>query len=119
MSSLPEGPGSPPSLRRWRWPLALGVLALSVTPLWALNNVPQSVRIPSVKERAKPAPAVFSHWEHDQLQCFACHPGTFPQAPKGFTHQDMKEGRYCASCHDGRATTAIKEMRCEVCHVAP
>ncbi len=96
----------------WRWAV---VLLLFATPILAVN-APQDVRIPSLKSRAAPPSARFSHWEHGAQHCYACHPGLFPQAPRGFTHQDMREGRYCGSCHEGRAAKAITAMRCETCH---
>ena len=99
--------------RRW-WALALGS-ALVATPILAVN-APQDVRLPQLKARSKPPPALFSHWQHNELQCFACHPSTFPQGLVGFTHKEMQAGGYCGSCHDGRSVTAIKAMRCGDCH---
>jgi c(7)-type cytochrome triheme protein len=63
------------------------------------------VRVPIVRQHAKLDPqgaGVFSHWRHEQFQCVACHPTIFPRARKGFTHDDMDEGRFCGACHDGR-----------------
>lgn len=101
--------------RGWRWLAVLVAPLLFATPILAVN-APQDVRLPPLKARAAPAPARFSHWEHGAQHCYACHPGVFPQAPLGFTHQDMREGRYCASCHDGQAAKAVSAMRCEACH---
>jgi c(7)-type cytochrome triheme protein len=95
---------------------AVLVSALVAPPIFAVN-APQDVRIPPVAERSKPAPALFSHWQHGAQACYTCHPSVFPQGLKSFTHQDMHEGRFCADCHDGRKSQAIKSMRCEGCHV--
>ncbi|WP_141322982.1 c(7)-type cytochrome triheme domain-containing protein [Myxococcus sp. AB025B] len=103
-------------LQRWRWRVVLAVPLLFAPPILAVN-APQDVRLPPLKERKAPVPALFSHWAHDSQRCYSCHPGVFPQAPLGFTHQDMREGRYCGSCHDGRAAKAPSSMRCEACHV--
>ncbi|MBN8228607.1 hypothetical protein JYK02_13930 [Corallococcus macrosporus] len=104
-----------PSQRTGWWRAGLVLLLLLTTPIFAVNS-PQDVRLPPLKERAAPAPALFSHWGHGSMHCYSCHPGTFPQAPLGFTHQDMREGRYCGRCHDGRAARAQTSMNCEACH---
>jgi c(7)-type cytochrome triheme protein len=97
--------------------LAATGAALIAAPLFAFN-APQDVRIPPLEARAKPVAARFSHWEHSAQQCYACHPTIFPQSLRGFTHDDMQAGRYCASCHEGRTAKAVDAMRCEGCHVA-
>jgi c(7)-type cytochrome triheme protein len=102
MSSVPSAPSRPPApalLRGGRWLAGLAALLLFATPILTA-----------------PVPALFSHWGHNSQHCYSCHPSVFPQAPLGFTHQDMREGRYCGSCHDGQAAKAIRSMGCEVCH---
>jgi c(7)-type cytochrome triheme protein len=118
MSSVPSAPSRPPVptlLRRGRWLAGLAALLSFATPILAVN-APQDVRLPPLKERTTPVSALFSHWGHNSQHCYSCHPSVFPQAPLGFTHQDMREGRYCGSCHDGRAAKAIRSMSCEACH---
>jgi c(7)-type cytochrome triheme protein len=76
--------------------------------------MPVVVRIPIVKPHgaADPAdPGLFSHWQHDQYPCFVCHPAIFPQARKGFTHDEMDEGRFCGACHDGRSAPPASGAR--------
>ncbi|MCP3097960.1 hypothetical protein LZ198_03615 [Myxococcus sp. K15C18031901] len=111
----PGAQGARAVLQRWRWWVALVVPLLFASPILAVNT-PQDVRLPPLEPRAAPVPARFSHWAHETQRCYTCHPGVFPQAPLGFTHQDMREGRYCGSCHDGRAAKAPASMRCEACH---
>ncbi len=118
MSFAPSGSSRPPALAplpRWRWLVGLCALLLFATPIFAVN-APQDVRIPPLKERTAPAPALFSHWGHNSQHCYNCHPSAFPQTLLGFTHQDMREGRYCGSCHDGQAAKALRSMSCEACH---
>ena len=82
--------------------LAILVLLATSATVWA---VPARVRVPIVKQHAKVDPqgaGVFSHWQHEQYQCVACHPAIFPRARIGFTHDEMDEGRFCGACHDGR-----------------
>jgi c(7)-type cytochrome triheme protein len=50
------------------------------------------------------------------MRCYQCHPSPFPQALAPFTHADMDEGRFCATCHDGRRAVAVNQLSCEVCH---
>jgi c(7)-type cytochrome triheme protein len=102
-----------------RWGRLVAVVAaLGPLPLLAVH-APQRLRIQPLEARpAGPPPAVFSHWAHDRLGCYACHPGIFPQAPQGFTHQQMQAGRACGACHDGRGAQAVSALRCEDCHVA-
>ena len=94
---------------------ALLALVLVATPVRAVS-APQDVSIPPLKERRSPAPATFSHWKHNTQHCYGCHPSVFPQARFGFTHEQMGEGLYCGSCHDGRAAKATSAMGCEECH---
>lgn len=103
----------------WRLParraLLFAALVAAAAPVLAVN-APERVAIPRSKERRSPPPAVFSHWAHDRLQCYGCHPAVFPQGRVAFTHEQMREGRYCGACHDGRAATAISSLGCEACH---
>jgi c(7)-type cytochrome triheme protein len=108
----------PSGVRKWLLIAALPAVALFATPILAVST-PQEVRIPPLKERAKPTPALFSHWRHNAQHCYSCHPSVFPQAALGFTHEEMLAGRYCGSCHDGQIAKATNAMRCEVCHAAP
>jgi c(7)-type cytochrome triheme protein len=101
--------------------LALGAAVLSISA--SLFAVPAEVRVPVVKEHGKadpPAAGVFSHWRHDQFQCFDCHPALFPRARKGFTHEQMDEGKFCGACHDGKIAPPTSGARavCKTsCHM--
>ena len=82
--------------------------------------MPASVRIPKIAPHGEDDPpdaALFSHWAHDRIKCYGCHPSVFPQRRMGFTHADLDEGRYCASCHDGKRAWAFDDAECETCHV--
>lgn len=87
------------------------------------QGMPDHVEIPIVKEHPQSdpqTPGVFSHWEHDQYKCYACHPSTFPEHKLGFTHEAMEEeGKFCGSCHNGRTAWAVDgpDVECETCHV--
>jgi c(7)-type cytochrome triheme protein len=108
-------------VRGGRWAAA----ALAVTAVGGLSlavvAVPDTVRIPKAHPHPPGTPqeaALFSHWGHGSTRCFACHPALFPQAPAAFTHADMRQGRFCGSCHRGGEARAIPTYRCEQCHVA-
>lgn len=84
------------------------------------TTMPDAVRIPVVKPHGKgpqEPPALFRHSLHSAASCVVCHPGLFPRYRLGFTHAEMNDGRFCATCHDGRAATAINDYKCEACHV--
>jgi c(7)-type cytochrome triheme protein len=98
--------------------VALGVLL--VLPTIALT-MPESLRIPIVREHGRGDPAeaaLFSHWAHDQFRCYSCRPSIFPQALQGFTHDDLDNGHFCARCHDGKKAWSIDDadVECETCH---
>ena len=102
-------------MRRWIATLAaaLALVAAATAGAW---TAPDVVRIPPLKEREQPPPAVFSHWGHSQYACYACHPSIFPQEAVGFTHRDMDEGRACAACHNGEQAWPVRGTKCGVCH---
>lgn len=120
---MPPSTRSKPKSTRSRNPrfYALVVVALIGGPALALG-VPDKVRIKIAKEHGAGDPtdaALFSHWEHDAYTCASCHPSTFPQRRMGFTHDDMNQGKFCGSCHDGRIAFSPKDkgVDCETCHV--
>jgi c(7)-type cytochrome triheme protein len=106
--------------RKWQLGLAMlgGLLLVSSVVL----AVPAEVRIPIVKEHGKadpPEAGVFSHWRHEQYQCYTCHPILFPRARKGFTHDQMDEGMFCGACHDGKTappTSGARAVCRSACH---
>lgn len=107
--------------RKWLERSRLALAALIAVPVIAIG-APDTVRIPMQKAREKgdpPDSALFSHWEHSEYGCFACHPSVFPQKRVGFTHDDMAAGRFCGSCHDGVTAFGPKDkgVDCETCHV--
>lgn len=108
----------------WHTRLAVGgciVVALALGLIWRpALSMPDAVRIPILRahpEGAPPDAALFRHGRHDSYNCAACHPAVVPQYKLGFTHDELREGRFCAVCHDGRAATEIEQMSCEACHV--
>jgi c(7)-type cytochrome triheme protein len=108
-----------------RGPLARGGRQIAVTALLLSSAAalagafPAVVRIPRRDPSALPSlpPALFSHRTHGSFGCYACHPAIFPQAPIGFTHEEMRGGRFCGRCHQGRTAFAIEGAGCGGCHV--
>jgi c(7)-type cytochrome triheme protein len=99
---------------------ALVALALLLVAAVAVAAAyPATLRVPRREAGRAPAvpEALFSHRTHGAIGCFGCHPSTFPQAPVGFTHDDMKKGLFCGRCHDGRTSFAIAGTACVRCHV--
>jgi c(7)-type cytochrome triheme protein len=100
--------------------LGAGAVAWAVW-VGSASPMPNTVRIPPVESRPKDSPipsALFRHDTHGQFNCYACHPSLFPRHPKGFTHTEMNGGAYCGACHDGSAAFAVRDVKCEACHVA-
>lgn len=101
--------------------VAGGVILLALAVSLPLSAMPESIRIPIVREHEDGYPAdaaLFSHWGHDRYKCYNCHPSIFRKSRYGFTHDELEEGRYCATCHDGKQAWAIDDAdECETCHV--
>ncbi len=100
---------------------ALFVLVLAAAGAVAAFGAPAWVRIPIVKPHGPNDPqaaSMFSHPAHGQYQCSACHPSVFPQARRGFTHDDIDEGKFCGACHDNKIAFSIDnpDVRCGACH---
>jgi len=99
----------------------LVTLAVLLTAASALAAAyPSALRIPRRDAGRAPAvpAALFSHRAHAATGCFTCHPSTFPQAPVGFTHEEMSRGKFCGRCHDGGVAFAVAGTACGKCHVA-
>lgn len=99
--------------------VAVGAVAL--LPTRPGIGMPSSIRIPMLVEHGKgdpPDAALFSHWAHNTFECYDCHPGIFPQAKAGWTHEDMDEGRFCGACHNDKLAWSPDdpEIECEMCH---
>jgi c(7)-type cytochrome triheme protein len=94
-----------------------GLLAVGLSSIALGAAFPAVLRIPR-KNAGVPLPpaASFSHRTHQSFGCYACHPSVFPQALVGFTHEEMREGRFCGRCHDGRTSFAIAGAACARCH---
>lgn len=115
---------STPSPTSGRWlPLrkVAGLLAalLAVALLAAFAAAPDGVRLRRGSEkRPKDLPtATFFHSAHGTLQCYGCHPGIFTSPRPRVTHKEMKQGRYCGACHNGRSAVDVKKLECRSCHV--
>lgn len=101
--------------------VGVGFIATILLTGTSVISMPDVVRIPIVKPHGKgdpPDAALFSHRRHSQYYCYECHPTVFPQERYGFTHKEMKEGAYCATCHNGKVAWAIDDdnIECESCH---
>ena len=102
---------------RLGWALAAALVLGSAVALAAA--FPALLRIPAKsRTAARSVPAAsFSHRSHQTFGCYACHPSVFPQAPLGFSHDEMRGGRFCGQCHEGAIAFAIEGAACQRCHV--
>ena len=60
---------------------------------------------------------VFSHSAHlaTTADCAVCHPTIFAAGPnKRFSMAEMKKGKSCGACHNGKKAFSVKE--CSKCH---
>ncbi len=66
-------------------------------------------------------PAVFPHWVHRlRFTCNACHPALFPMdRTQPTTMDDIREGRSCGACHNGRVAFGVSTKMCNRCHAPP
>jgi c(7)-type cytochrome triheme protein len=65
---------------------------------------------------------VFPHWKHrTKFRCYACHPDPFAmQAGANPISMDrLRQGQFCARCHDGRVAFAVGFETCNRCHSHP
>jgi c(7)-type cytochrome triheme protein len=106
----------------WRALQLAGVMAFVLLVAFVGRALPARLRIPPLEPRPAGAPAAaaaFSHVGHASMPCYVCHPSVFPQALQGFTHREMRQGRYCGACHAGVNARAIESMTCSECHAEP
>jgi len=64
-------------------------------------------------------PVVFPHWKHRiRFKCSACHPQIF-EMKKGANEISMdtiRQGRFCAECHNGDVAFEVTFQSCYRCH---
>jgi c(7)-type cytochrome triheme protein len=74
------------------------------------------------QESGELPPAVFPHWVHrSRYTCYACHPAPFEMKAgmTKLTMDDIMAGKFCATCHDGKAAWAVNFETCNRCHKQP
>ncbi len=84
------------------------------------------ITIPRVNKNAEGSdfmpPARFPHWIHrTQFRCYVCHDAIF-QMKAGADHitmDDVRDGRFCGHCHNGKTAFAVGFDTCERCHRTP
>lgn len=89
---------------------------LVLTSIGTAALMPDVFRIEPRSKRSAPPAALFSHSDHSARHCLRCHPSIFPQERTGFTHAEMKEGRFCGACHNGENAWAVDAVPCSRCH---
>ena len=65
------------------------------------------------------SPATFPHLAHRVVfRCYACHDSLFPMQhePKPVTMAQMKDGKQCGACHNGRVAFGVTMDTCARCH---
>jgi c(7)-type cytochrome triheme protein len=65
----------------------------------------------------------FSHWKHRmRFTCNVCHPALFPmksEEAQPITMDQIKAGKACGVCHNGKGAWASSIDTCVRCHPRP
>ena len=64
-------------------------------------------------------PAIFPHWVHRmQFKCHACHDDIFVMkaGANPITMDAIQRGKYCGTCHNGKAAFQATFDTCVRCH---
>ena len=66
---------------------------------------------------------VFPHWAHRmRFTCNVCHPALFPMQVEGappIKMDEIKAGKACGVCHNGKGAFASSIKTCVRCHPRP
>jgi c(7)-type cytochrome triheme protein len=79
-----------------------------------------------VAKEDNPGPVVFNHRTHVNPQhpnCLTCHPVLFsilnpgkPADGLAMSHKQMRRGKDCGVCHNGKVAFGTKGTKCVTCH---
>lgn len=64
-------------------------------------------------------PVVFPHWRHRiRFKCSACHPQIFEmkKGANAITMDAIRQGEFCAKCHNGDVAFEVTFQSCSRCH---
>ena len=64
-------------------------------------------------------PAVFPHWAHRiRFKCYVCHDAIFQMkaGSNPVTMDDIRAGKFCGVCHNGKIAFAVGFETCARCH---
>jgi c(7)-type cytochrome triheme protein len=108
------------SSRRWGRLALVGLAGLLFLGA-GMPHLPKDRALPQTGD--SPGVVTFRHVTHvneARPDCTVCHPRPFrilaptgPRAP--ITHDQMKAGRLCGSCHDGKKAAGLEDD-CTACH---
>jgi len=102
----------------------LGLALAGAGSAQTLPRLPGQYLFPASKD--SPGPVVFNHRTHVNPQhpnCLSCHPLLFsilnpgkPADGLAMTHKEMRRGKDCGVCHNGKVAFATKGTKCITCH---
>lgn len=79
-----------------------------------------NVVIDNFSKKNKIAPVVFQHWLHRaKYTCRVCHVDigfAMKVGETGITEEDVQNGLYCGTCHNGKIAFEPNKQNCERCH---
>lgn len=64
-------------------------------------------------------PAKFPHWVHRMnFKCYVCHEAIFQMkaGADNVTMDDVREGKFCGVCHNGKTAFQVTFETCPRCH---
>lgn len=64
-------------------------------------------------------PAKFPHWIHRMnFKCYVCHDAIFQMkaGADDIKMDDVREGKFCGVCHNGKTAFEVKFETCPRCH---
>ncbi len=98
--------------------LAVAIVMTALTPPSGLAVEGDIVFQRKAAEGGVP-PAVFPHWFHRiRYKCYACHPGVFEMkaGANAVTMDAISGGKFCGTCHNGKAAWPVSFETCNRCH---
>lgn len=103
----------------FRRALTLATLTIVLSAATAVAGFLGDITMNRISTKNGVPPVVFPHWKHRiRFRCYVCHPDVFEMqaGTNEITMGDLREGAYCARCHDGKTAWAISFDTCRVCH---
>ena len=104
---------------RLRWTASITLFAAALSGAATAPDILGNMTMNRISTTNGVPAVVFPHWKHrSRFRCYACHPDIFEmRAGANDINMDaLRNGEFCARCHDGRTAWAIGFDTCRECH---